>query len=129
MCPSVIIPLEELPLNVNGKLDRKALDAIALPNSFDNNQDFTDLGKEELTLLGMWQEVLPDSAATDLSITKDTDFFEAGGNSLSLVRLQSLIKTRLGVQIPLVQLVEFCSLEAIARQLQSTDSVPSTQFE
>lgn len=76
-----------------------------------SDQVLVDLDEDEMTLLGMWQEVLPDTVAKALRIAKDTDFFEAGGNSLSLVRLQSSIKERLGVQIPLAELVEWCSQE------------------
>ncbi|KAE8367463.1 male sterility protein-domain-containing protein [Aspergillus caelatus] len=125
---SIMISLEELPLNVNGKVDRKALDVIELPNSSVDDQVLVDLDEDEMTLLGMWEEVLPDTAAKGLKITKDTDLFEAGGNSLSLVRLQSFIKERLGVQVPLVELVESCSLEAMARRLWSNRLVSSSHF-
>ncbi|KAJ1713406.1 NRPS-like enzyme [Aspergillus flavus] len=128
MCPSIMIPLQELPLSVNGKVDRKALDAIVLPDSSVDDQVLVDLDADEVTLLGMWQEVLPDTAAKGLKVAKDTDFFEAGGNSLSLVRLQSFIKERLGIQLPLVELVETCSLEAMARRLWSNHSVSSSHF-
>ncbi|QRD93199.1 NRPS-like enzyme [Aspergillus flavus] len=107
MCPSIMIPLQELPLSVNGKVDRKALDAIVLPDSSVDDQVLVDLDADEVTLLGMWQEVLPDTAAKGL---------------------KSFIKERLGIQLPLVELVETCSLEAMARRLWSNHSVSSSHF-
>lgn len=44
------------------------------------------------------------------------------------MRLQSFIKERLGIQLPLVELVESCSLEAMARRLWSNHSVSSSHF-
>ncbi|OJJ54865.1 hypothetical protein ASPSYDRAFT_81741 [Aspergillus sydowii CBS 593.65] len=126
MWPSIMVPLEELPLGVNGKVDRKALDAIVLPDPPRDDQALVALDEDETTLLRMWQEVLPDTAPNGLKITKDTDFFEAGGNSLSLVRRQSVIKDQLEAKIPLVELVESCSLEAMARRLWSNHSVSSS---
>ncbi|KAE8422814.1 male sterility protein-domain-containing protein [Aspergillus pseudocaelatus] len=125
---SIMISLEELPLNLNGKVDGKALDVIELPNSSVDDQVLVDLDEDEMTLLGMWEEVLPDTAAKGLKITKDTDLYEAGGNSLSLVRLQSFIKERLGVQVPLVELVESCSLEAMARRLWSNPLIRILEY-
>lgn len=77
MCPSIMIPLQEPPLSVNGKVDRKALDAIVLPDSSVDDQVLVDLDEDKVTLLRMWQEVLPDTAAKGLKVAKDTDFFEA----------------------------------------------------
>lgn len=128
MWPSIMVPIEELPLSVNGKVDRKALDAILLPDSIPDEQALVNLDENETTLLRMWQEVLPDTEPKRLKITKDTDFFEAGGNSLSLVRLQAVIRDQLEVKIPLVELVESCSLEAMTRRLWSNHSISSSHF-
>ncbi|KAJ5116056.1 Nonribosomal peptide synthetase [Penicillium angulare] len=128
MWPSIMVPIEALPLNVNGKVDRKALDAIMLPESIPDEQALVDLDENEMTLLKMWQKILPDTAPNGLKITKDTDFFEAGGNSLSMVRLQAVIRDQLEVEIPLVELVESCSLEAMARRLWSNGPISSINF-
>ncbi|KAJ5272650.1 Nonribosomal peptide synthetase [Penicillium angulare] len=128
MWPSIIVSINEVPLSVNGKVDRKALDAILLPDSIPDEQALVNLDENETTLLRMWQEVLPETASKGLMITKDTDFFEAGGNSLSLVRLQVVFREQLEVNIPLVELVESCSLEAMARRLWSNHLISSSHF-
>ncbi|THC99245.1 hypothetical protein EYZ11_001244 [Aspergillus tanneri] len=128
MCPAAIIPLTEFPLGVNGKIDGAALNAIDLPATVNTDPALTDLTEDETALLALWQEVLPTAAVAGLDIVKDTDFFEAGGNSLSLVRLQASIEQRLGPRIPLVELVDFCSLQSMARRLRSAESLTSNHI-
>ncbi|MEO6089302.1 MAG: amino acid adenylation domain-containing protein [Umezawaea sp.] len=76
MVPQRVIPIDALPLTVNGKLDRKALeerakqDDVALPAQEDHSSALA-------TLVGIFADTLP-GAEVDAA----TDFFVAGGDSI-----------------------------------------------
>jgi thioesterase domain-containing protein len=78
MVPSLIVELESLPLNANGKVDRKALPevAIAVTAGYEAPR-----GKAEETLARVWADVL------DLErVGRNDNFFELGGHSLLAIR-------------------------------------------
>ncbi|MGN9783170.1 amino acid adenylation domain-containing protein [Nonomuraea sp. ZG12] len=70
MVPGRVLPVDALPLTVNGKLDRKALTDRAA-------QDDTPAAATLAALVGIFAETLPGSDAHG-----DTDFFRAGGDSI-----------------------------------------------
>jgi len=81
MVPAAFVVIEALPLTVNGKLDRRALPAPALPALLPT--DFAGPeGAAELALAHAWAEVLglPRVGRAD-------HFFELGGHSLLVVGL------------------------------------------
>ena len=79
MVPAAIVPLERLPLNANGKLDRKALPAPgqALARAFE-----PPLGDAETALAAIWAELLGVQR-----VGRSDHFFELGGHSLLSVQL------------------------------------------
>ncbi|PNY25599.1 Nonribosomal peptide synthetase [Tolypocladium capitatum] len=132
MWPSRVMALDQLPLSLNGKVDRTALNSIQLHSAVSDKDAVSALSLAERDVLALWQEVLPDGVAGGIDIRPETDFFEAGGNSLQLVRLQALIQKNMGVAIPLVEMVEFCSLESMARRVKSYNrsySIPTVAWE
>ena len=89
MIPSLFIKLEEIPLNVNGKIDKLALK--------DTSREVSNLDSDDEILkcvVGSFKEVLN----TD-SVLLDDDFVSLGGNSLSALKLQLLLKERLNVHL------------------------------
>lgn len=115
MRPAAIVPLSDFPLGVNGKINRRAIDAITLPSNLDDPA--TELEDDEKELLRVWEEVLPSTVGKSLRIDQDTDFFEAGGNSLLMIKLQAAIQQEMGVKMTLVEMVEYCSLGAMTQRL------------
>lgn len=108
MVPAYFVELEALPLTPNGKLDRTAL---PLPRAKRRKlQARTSLNNEiERSLAEIWASVLK----TD-QFGADDNFFEIGGHSLLLVRVQGSIIDRFGWQIPLVQLFNFPTIRLLA---------------
>jgi hybrid polyketide synthase/nonribosomal peptide synthetase ACE1 len=51
-----------------------------------------------------------------------TSFFELGGNSLLLVRLQRAVKQEFGVSLGIIDLFEASSLGAMAAKIDSTNA-------
>ncbi|PLN79470.1 hypothetical protein BDW42DRAFT_127060 [Aspergillus taichungensis] len=92
MRPAFALPLDELPLTEHSKVNRAAIQDLAIeaPSTVGPASLDRDMTTRELQLEALWRIVLP---ASDLrSIGPATNFFHIGGSSLLLVRLQRLIK-------------------------------------
>lgn len=120
ICPSMIIPLEHLPMTQNGKVDRKAIQALPWPAERPELQPRTTesltLSEGELRLL--WKDVLHQTTSS-LHLRSDSDFFMAGGSSLLLVKLQNAIRERIGVTLPIVDLYQASTLAQMAAKINS----------
>ncbi|MFM9432981.1 amino acid adenylation domain-containing protein [Janthinobacterium sp. CG_23.3] len=79
MVPSAIVVLESLPLNANGKVDRKALPE---PDFTPGQAYEAPRGALELALAALWSELLGVPR-----VGRNDNFFELGGHSLLALRL------------------------------------------
>ncbi|MDR0634910.1 MAG: amino acid adenylation domain-containing protein [Azoarcus sp.] len=93
MVPSAIVVLESLPLNVNGKIDRRALPKPAFG---DEGRYEAPLSEAEETLASIWAEVLGVSR-----VGRNDNFFHLGGHSIALIKTQMRVRDVFGVQVPL----------------------------
>ncbi|OEZ64148.1 non-ribosomal peptide synthetase [Duganella sp. HH105] len=93
MVPSVIMALDALPINANGKVDRKTLPQ---PEQAAGREYQAPQGEVEQVLAAIWTEVLGIAHAG-----RHDNFFELGGHSLLALRLQSEIQQRLSRHLPL----------------------------
>ena len=116
MCPAMTIPLLRLPTNNNGKTDRKAIEALPLPEfqSVPKSHKPLTLSQGELKLV--WRDVLQQASS---NIGLDSDFFMAGGNSLLLVKLQGAIKEKIGVSLQLRDMYGSSTLVKMASLIAS----------
>ncbi len=81
MIPAAFVILDQLPLDANGKIDRKQLPQaeFAGTSGYEAAQ-----GEVETTLVGIWQEVL--GVAT---VGRHDNFFELGGDSILSLQIVS----------------------------------------
>ncbi|AHH21631.1 non-ribosomal peptide synthetase [Nocardia nova SH22a] len=114
MVPAVVVVLDALPLNANGKIDRDRLPAPVLPRG-EFRAPETDA---ELLVAAEFAGVV---GAADVPVGAETDFFELGGNSLSAARLAARLGTAAGVRVPVAAVFESPTVAALARWLETAD--------
>lgn len=120
MIPALIIPLDKLPLTPQAKVDRRAIQALPLPTAASQPKSHHELTTIEIQVANIWAKVIPEQILGSLMLDSDTDFFKIGGNSLLLVRLQSMIRERFNIVLPLVKLYECSTLGKLAGVIQDS---------
>jgi amino acid adenylation domain-containing protein len=121
MIPSAFVWLQELPLTSNGKVDKHRLPPpdtyapVLLP------QPVAMTGMEDLIAV-IWKEVLGVS-----EIRVDDNFFDIGGHSLLLAQVQQELSQRLDRQIPMIELLQFPTIDSLAAHL--TGRVEASEFQ
>ncbi|MGJ7530490.1 amino acid adenylation domain-containing protein [Variovorax sp. GB1P17] len=111
MVPRAIVTLPALPLNANGKVDRKALpepEGLGRASSYEAPQ-----GQVARTLAAIWSEVLQVE-----QVGLHDNFFDLGGHSLLLIRAHRLLEDRLKATFPLVNLFKYPTVESLARWIE-----------
>ncbi len=112
MVPSDLVVLPALPLQANGKLNRKALPALRPRTAAAGPRPPRDVGEGRLAAL--FSEVL----GTD-EVSADADFFQLGGHSLLAIRLMGRIREVFGTELPIRTLFEAPTVAQLAKQLKS----------
>ncbi|SEH00067.1 amino acid adenylation domain-containing protein [Nonomuraea solani] len=110
LLPARYIPLDRLPLTAHGKVDRAALPAPEAP-SVTVTEPATPREKE---LCGLFAQVLGGEAGAD------TDFFDAGGDSLLAMRLTAAIEAEIGIRTSIAALFEAPTPAKLAVRLDRT---------
>ncbi|WPG36184.1 non-ribosomal peptide synthetase [Variovorax sp. EBFNA2] len=111
MVPRAVVVLEALPLNANGKVDRKALpepEGLGRARTYEAPE-----GHVARTLAAIWSEVLQVE-----QVGLHDNFFDLGGHSLLLIRAHRLMEDRLQGGFPLVNLFKYPTVESLARWIE-----------
>ena len=109
-----LIPLPELPLTANGKVDRQALERMAEPAPGTPEREALDAPRTQVEELiaGIWAEVLGVGR-----VGVHDDFFNLGGHSLLATRVVSRIVDTLHVDLPLSTFFEAPTVAGLAERL------------
>jgi len=124
MIPSVFMVLDKLPLNANGKVDRKSLPAPTRSGMGFGKTFVEPATATEKTLAGIWETTL---GAT--GVGRHDNFFELGGHSLTASTAISRIRAELKVDVPIASFFECTTLEALGTLvtgLQASATPPPT---
>jgi len=119
MVPALFVRLDALPLNANGKVDRRALPAPGGERPAPEASFVAPRDAVEEVLAGIWSEAL----GLDRVGVED-DFFELGGHSLLATQLISRIRKAFRVELPLAALFEATTVAAMARLLAASEPRP-----
>ncbi|MBP3325582.1 MAG: AMP-binding protein [Coprococcus sp.] len=118
MIPNELYVVESIPLNRNGKLDFKALEAM-------NKEKITYVQKiveesdeyfeTKSIIIDIWKKVLK----TD-QFTHDDNFFECGGHSLQIVDVHHQLEEKFNIKIPFSKLFELSTINEITEYISSS---------
>ena len=111
MVPSAVVSVERLPQTANGKLDRRALAAIAEQAARQTRvvAGAAPATATEQALAAIWCELLGVP-----QVARDDSFFDLGGHSLLATQLMSRVRAHFGLDLPLKMLFELPALRAFA---------------
>lgn len=93
MIPSAFVHLKEIPLTINGKVDRKALPE---PELISANKYIGPRNKIESDVVTVWSDLL---ALDSNKIGIDDDFFRLGGDSIISIQLVSRLRQKLNIEL------------------------------
>lgn len=113
MIPSVFVQIQTFPRTPNGKIDRKVLPSLFNKRKSDIEESQSEL---ERVLVSTWKSIL----YLD-SISSKDNFFEIGGDSLGIARVQTLIETDLAIEISVAELFQYPTISQLARYLTTRE--------
>ena len=114
MCPSVYVIVDEFPLTLNRKIDKRRLPDPVWDGAAENS-DFSVSGNK---LADIWDSLLGIRPQSE-----DDTFLSLGGDSLSIMYLAGLIEEQFGVSVSVSDLHQYQTLKELAafvdRQISS----------
>lgn len=112
MVPASMVILEAMPLNANGKIDRKQLPSPD-GNILRDEQDFVaPSSPTETKIAHVWSQVL----GLDRVAIHD-NFFDIGGNSLLVIQVHTKLQESLGQDISIVNLFRYPTINVLTQFL------------
>ncbi len=120
MVPSKFVQLETMPLNPNGKVDRRAL---PLPNFQPQERSVKFVPPQTAT-----EKTIADIASGVLNVKEIgiyDNFFELGGNSLLATQILARLRQTFTVELPLYRLFESPTINGLAQAIDQLKEQPS----
>ncbi|CAM4407409.1 non-ribosomal peptide synthetase [Myxococcus xanthus] len=124
MVPSAFVPLEALPLNASGKVDRQALPQPSSSLAEQRPAYIAPAGQLELDIAEVWRQDL----RLDV-VGRDENFFDLGGNSLLAARIQARLTEKLQRTVTLLDIFTHPTVGALARHLSAMPEAPAMALE
>jgi len=110
---TAFVRLPELPRLASGKVLRDSLPAVPR-SAAEPRRDPGSLSGTEATVAHIWQEVLEVPCTT-----RGANFFDLGGDSITVFRVLSLIRRECGVDLPVGEFFAHVELSALARAIDA----------
>jgi len=109
MLPDYFVPLESMPMTLNGKVDRRSLPEPG----YEIPEDYIKPGTEmEKIIAQTWKDVL----GID-KIGVHTRFFDMGGNSVNILQVHNKLKEIIKADFPLMLLFKYPTVYSLADYL------------
>lgn len=124
MVPNYYVHLSQLPLTLNGKVDRKSL---PMPQFLSKQEYIAPRNEIESTLVNTWSQVLE---IPKEKISVEDDFFLLGGNSIKVIQLQThLAKNKALPFISVVDIFKYPSIRSLVNSLSNKKTIKYNQTE
>jgi acyl carrier protein len=120
MIPAAFVWLDQLPLTLNGKLDRKGLPAPETNDGDVPNAASRPINLLELELIRIWQRLFQQE-----NIDRRDNFFALGDHSLMAARLAVEIDKLFKCKLPIAALFQSSTVELLARRLTEEKWAPA----
>ncbi len=117
MVPPLYVPLDEMPLSPNGKVDRKRLPAPDTSRPEVEAEFTAPRTALQRVVAGVWVEVL----SFDRIGVRDS-FFELGGHSLLAVLIQTRLNQIFPFQLTLADIFQYPSVEQLSERITGLGS-------
>ncbi|WP_264523076.1 non-ribosomal peptide synthetase [Flavobacterium sp. N502536] len=118
MLPQKYVQLEQMPLTINGKIDKKALRKLNNGTVMEDNHVFVAATTlEEKLLVSVWEEVLKKEG-----IGIKDNFFSIGGDSIKSIQIVSKLKQH-GFVLKAGDIISNPKLEDLVPLLQKNDQI------
>lgn len=114
MVPSAIVAVDGLPLTGNGKVDEAVLHSRYESSLLGADQTPEPTSTIASSLLSAWRRLLPRQR-----IRLEDDFFELGGDSLTVMDLVAEVETELGIQLDSADVYLGRTIQNLARMIES----------
>ncbi|NNL78724.1 MAG: acyltransferase domain-containing protein, partial [Desulfobacterales bacterium] len=114
MIPAVFVLIPDLPLTPSGKTDRRALPKPGRERPKLANQFIAPRTEIEKKLARVWRQILKLD-----KVGIDDNFFELGGDSLMGLKTVSRLHSDHRIDLPVVKLFQYPSIEKLARYLDN----------
>jgi amino acid adenylation domain-containing protein len=126
MVPAHFVVLESIPLTPGGKVDRQALLKHKETRAGSRATYVAPGSPVEQQIVAVWQEVLQLE-----NIGVHDNFFDLGGNSFDIMKINSRLQTLLEKEIPVVKMFKYPTIRTLASYLDQgeirPDAVQETQ--
>jgi len=118
MIPAVFVPVDEIPLTPNGKVDNTALAQISITRTGTDLDYVPPRTSVEQQLVSIWADILGLHR-----ISVQDSFFRLGGHSLLAAQVVSRIAQDLHVELPVATLFDHVTIEELAIAIDESRSV------
>lgn len=115
MIPGMFRFLDEIPLNLNGKIDKLSLVKMAASVTESETVYEAPSNDTESFLTDIWKQVL-----NLKQVGVRDNFVVLGGQSLAAIRITTRINEELGINIPLSKIFELPTVSEYARFIEDT---------
>jgi len=118
MVPQAVIGLSQMPCTPNGKKDREAVRRLADSPMSKSRTLSQDAKKAEEEVKRAWSRVLGHGSSDS-----DISFFDAGGNSLTMVQLHKELEQTFHRPLALIDLYRWSTVTDMARLIEGAASI------